>query len=410
MHRTHVFIVAIVGATLVAHHVGLTQWVRTGGPGEKNVKCLAGSGSFLVAGTERSVYRSSTNGETWNRASSGLRDTTICAVAFGDPYLFAGLFGGGVYRSTDNGDSWIPKSTGISTGSTIYSFTVNGTSLYAGGVMGDVFRSTDSAENWSLVGSGLPVFSYVSALVAVDTNLFAGTSADGVYRFTSNTGWMKMSTGLPTFCAVYALLTVGDHLFAGTYQGIFRSSDRATTWDSASAGLMDVRVYCLAASGMNIFAGTYSEGVFLSTDLGESWSWVGSGLSTYEHVFSLAVFGTNLFVGTNDSVVWRRPLSEMITGVNDLPKPSPTTFSLHQNYPNPFNPVTVVRYSLIVNGYTTLKVYDVLGREVATLVNEVKRPGEHIVRWDASDYPSGVYFCRLQASGASQTRKLLLLR
>ena len=88
----------------------------------------------------------------------------------------------------------------------------------------------------------------------------------------------------------------------------------------------------------------------------------------------------------------------------------PKAFGLEQNYPNPFNPSTVIRYRLSVSGPVTLKVFNVLGQEVATLANEVKQAGRQEVMWDASGFPSGVYFYRLMTPIVTATRKLLLLR
>jgi hypothetical protein len=88
----------------------------------------------------------------------------------------------------------------------------------------------------------------------------------------------------------------------------------------------------------------------------------------------------------------------------------PHSYSLSQNYPNPFNPSTKIRYQLPATSHVTLKVYDVLGREVATLVNEVKEPGTYTVTWDASGVGSGVYFYRLQCGSATETRPMILLR
>ena len=99
----------------------------------------------------------------------------------------------------------------------------------------------------------------------------------------------------------------------------------------------------------------------------------------------------------------------------------PTTFSLEQNYPNPFNPSTAIHFTLPASAlrtsasghaslFTTLKVYDLLGQEVATLVNEVKQPGTYTVTWDAIGLSSGVYFCRLQAGKFVDTKKLVLLK
>ena len=88
----------------------------------------------------------------------------------------------------------------------------------------------------------------------------------------------------------------------------------------------------------------------------------------------------------------------------------PSSFVLAQNYPNPFNPSTVISYQLSVNGRVTLMVYDLLGREVAKLVDEEKRPGSYRVVFDGSRLASGVYFYRLTASGFTETKKLMLLK
>jgi hypothetical protein len=87
-----------------------------------------------------------------------------------------------------------------------------------------------------------------------------------------------------------------------------------------------------------------------------------------------------------------------------------TDFTLKQNYPNPFNPVTNFQFSIVNSQFTTLKVCDVLGREVVTLVNDVKQPGTYTVQWDASEVASGIYFYRLKAGSFIETKKLLLLR
>jgi len=88
----------------------------------------------------------------------------------------------------------------------------------------------------------------------------------------------------------------------------------------------------------------------------------------------------------------------------------PLRFSLEQNFPNPFNPSTVIMYQLSKSSYVTLKVYDVLGREIKTLVAERQVPGSHTATFHADNFPSGVYFYRLKAQGFNETKKLLLLK
>ena len=92
------------------------------------------------------------------------------------------------------------------------------------------------------------------------------------------------------------------------------------------------------------------------------------------------------------------------------PETVPLTTSLEQNYPNPFNPTTTIRYQLAGASVVTLKVFNVLGREVATLVQGMNQAGPHTAVWDARTQPSGVYYCRLEAGAFSETRKLILTK
>jgi hypothetical protein len=93
------------------------------------------------------------------------------------------------------------------------------------------------------------------------------------------------------------------------------------------------------------------------------------------------------------------------------PSPTiPTSITLHQNYPNPFNPSTVISYQLAVAGEVRLAVYDVLGREVAVLVDEPKAAGNYELTFEAGNLASGVYLYRLEAGGAVQTRRFTLIK
>ncbi|TSA23030.1 T9SS C-terminal target domain-containing protein [bacterium] len=109
------------------------------------------------------------------------------------------------------------------------------------------------------------------------------------------------------------------------------------------------------------------------------------------------------------SVVARLSSYLSLTGVTER-ELQPTRFSLSQNFPNPFNPSTAISYQLAAVGFATLKVFDVLGREVATLVSGNRAAGVHTIRWDAPSMPSGVYFYRLQAGNFVETKKLLLAK
>jgi hypothetical protein len=88
----------------------------------------------------------------------------------------------------------------------------------------------------------------------------------------------------------------------------------------------------------------------------------------------------------------------------------PAEFVLLQNYPNPFNPTTTITYDLPMRSRVTLKIFNVLGQEVATLIDGEVEMGRHELRWDASGLANGVYFYRLQAGGLVENKKMLLLR
>lgn len=114
---------------------------------------------------------------------------------------------------------------------------------------------------------------------------------------------------------------------------------------------------------------------------------------------------------TNDGVQELTPkITIATTGTREHPAQTAYTYNLTQNFPNPFNPATHFRFSVPDLGFVTLKIYDVIGREVATLVKEEMKPGNYTIRWDASNFPSGIYFSRLVAGTFSATRKIVLLK
>ncbi|MCC7159583.1 MAG: T9SS type A sorting domain-containing protein, partial [Ignavibacteria bacterium] len=99
-----------------------------------------------------------------------------------------------------------------------------------------------------------------------------------------------------------------------------------------------------------------------------------------------------------------------VVGINNPISQIPNTYKLEQNYPNPFNPTTNIKFGLPNAGNVKLVVFDILGREVTTLVNEYKIAGIYTVDFDASMYSSGVYFYRIESGDFSQTKKMLLIK
>jgi hypothetical protein len=116
-------------------------------------------------------------------------------------------------------------------------------------------------------------------------------------------------------------------------------------------------------------------------------------------------------MGTSGLLAITMRTDSLTTGVEENETPTfPSSFALHQNYPNPFNPTTEIRYDVPVATHVRLAVFDVIGREVATLVDEVEQPGYRSVQFASGRFASGVYFYRLTAGTFVATRKMIVMK
>jgi hypothetical protein len=197
------------------------------------------------------------------------------------------------------------------------------------------------------------------------------------------------------------------------YSGVYRSTDNGDSWSPARNGLPgspDVRALISYDGPATLFAGMKYGGVYLSSDAGANWIEAGTGLlGPGMSVSSLAADMGNLFAGTLAGGVWKRPLSQMVVSV-EAAEDVPGEYALDQNYPNPFNPVTTIQFSIVDPQFTILKVFDLLGREVAELANGRYPAGRYEFPFDARGLASGVYFYRLTAGANVSTRKMILVR
>ncbi len=117
----------------------------------------------------------------------------------------------------------------------------------------------------------------------------------------------------------------------------------------------------------------------------------------------ISAYGNNLFV---DSIY----VKNSIVGIVPVGNLIPSIYSLEQNYPNPFNPVTNIKFGIPYSGNVKLIVFDILGREVATLINEFKSSGNYVVDFDASSLSSGAYFYRIESGSFTETKKMFLVK
>jgi hypothetical protein len=201
----------------------------------------------------------------------------------------------------------------------------------------------------------------------------------------------------------------GTNIFAGTYVGVYRSTNNGDSWiiDTVGMGSQSVRAIC--GSSTNVFVGTNGNGIFASNDNGDNWVNISNGLTDMS-VFSLGTLEDTLYAGTLSSGVWKMAIADLVTSVETEMKQTPMQYFLSQNFPNPFNPTTSIEFNLPTKSFVSLKVFDILGREVATMVSGQLLAGNHVQQWNANGMPSGVYFYRLQAGSYTETKKLVLLK
>ncbi|MFA7360634.1 MAG: T9SS type A sorting domain-containing protein [Candidatus Kapaibacterium sp.] len=396
------------------------QWVQVISPGVYTMSLAASSGGNLIAGTYNyprgTVAISPNNGMNW---FTSLNNQTGYSLLVSGMNIFAGV-SDGVYLSTDNGNNWTSVSNGFS-GEQVGSLAISGTNIFAGTrdyPYGGIYLSTNNGNNWNQVNNGIPIYD-IKALATIGTNIFGSTSYSGVILSTNNgTNWNFVNSGLATGSVVRSFAVLGTKIYACSFDistgegyGVFLSTNNGGNWNAVNNGFTSLKVNSLSTSGTNLFAATNS-GVFLSTNYGASWVGINQGFGTTPSVsltfssntYSYVTATTNL-----NSNLWRRPLSEILK-VQNTNTETPTTYSLSQNYPNPFNPTTNIKFQVKSSGLAKLVVLDILGKEVATLVNEKLQPGTYETTFDGNGLNSGVYFYELMTDGFTETKRMILLK
>ena len=391
-----------------------TQWIQTSGPlkttgdaPNTGVKTLMKFGSTIIAGAYYStgIYSTNDNGNNWSKLTS-ISSNVIQLINDGTN-IYAGTAGSGVYASNNNGTSWLQINSGI-TNLNVFTVAKSGTNLFAGTNGDGVFISANNGTSWTAINSGLTQKN-INALLVKDAILFAGSGSAGVF-VSSNNGTTWTQTTL-TGKNVITLKVNNNKIYAATYGGgVYVSSDNGTNWTQINSGITNLNVLALAFYGnTNLFASTVS-GIFLSTDSGANWTSIKANFPAVD-VWSMEIVGNYIYAGSSELGVFKRTLSEVVTDVKEK-ETIPTQFSLSQNYPNPFNPSTTINYQLPTAEYVTLKVYDVLGKEITTLVDEFQQAGTHNceLRIANSKITSGIYFYRMNAGKYSSTKKLVLMK
>jgi photosystem II stability/assembly factor-like uncharacterized protein len=248
--------------------------------------------STLYAGTEYSgVFRSADGGKSWTPLNDSSQEVEMVTALAIDPVtpstLYAGTFTGNVFRSTDSGDNWFPASEGLPDTWRAVALVIDPQSpstLYVSFPNEGVFRSTDAGDSWAPSSNGLPA-EYPNVMdLAIDpitpSTLYAATNGWGAYRTTdAGVSWMPISGGLPDPRIPVHQLAIDtmnpSTLYLGSADGVFRSTNGGDSWTMICSGLSGHIIWPLAIDPLNpstLYAGTTGAGLLRTTDAGHSWT------------------------------------------------------------------------------------------------------------------------------------------
>jgi hypothetical protein len=435
-------------------------------------RAIAVLGNTVFAGFNKDgLYRSTDGGLFWTKSENGIYNTTVASIVSMGRYMFAsagmtgvggGSRGNGVYRSSDGGSTWTTVTVGMPNHSMlVYNlYASQGTLMLA--TNNGLYQSPDSGDTWyqsygvtkyqvtswskfSSVTSGFVVGlnngwalsqdlganwtvsntpGNSLGIIGMGSVLLISPTGNYLYRSTDNgITWSQITTAPPPMY----LAASGGTVFG--YEGggaVHESNDLGLTWSNNgvitgfptyNTGLSSL-VPVINGADTTLFASVWTEfesnnsfGVYETTNMGQTWAQINTGLfGAAENITTLFTDDVYLYAGTQGRGIWKRPLSQLITSVADNAGPSVPSYTLSQNYPNPFNPTTQINFSIPHSGFVSLKVFNVLGEEIANVVNEYKPAGNYTVQFDGSDFSSGVYLFRLQAGNYSLTKKMTLIK
>jgi hypothetical protein len=362
---------------------GTMNWTAAYG-GDGGEVCFSRTDQKIILGETQNngVFRSTNGGISWSGATSGLSGSGSWVGPIISHPDSLGIFYTArqqVFKTTDNAASWFPISSGTS--GTIREMAIcksRPKSMYAssGSVL---YYSNDGGYTFALVSSGMPgrtitsvYFHPDSSKVAVVT--FSGFGAGKVYK-TTNEGvnWINISGDLP------------------------------------DTPINDILIYYPGYSTSNYLVAT-DVGVFMTSNFGTNWVELADGLpnTVAIHLDYNEATG-KIRLGTHGRGTWE--ISGTITGISVNNYEIPNNYNLSQNYPNPFNPNTKIGFSIKDSKNVILKIHNILGKEVTTLVNKKLSAGNYDVTFYGENFSSGLYFYSLILDGIKvDTKKMILIK
>ncbi len=373
----------------------------------RGILCL-GSNIFISSYGGK-MYYSTDDGTTWTDITGAVNCGNSYDMVETEQFVFV-TTDNGIYRTNKENINWVPVNNGLQVltcGSVIY----KDNKLYLGTKYGGMYTSTNFGESWNYIGlDGLIVLT-----IAKEGNyIFAGTHENEIcYSTNEGATWQKTGNFVGR---VNRVLVKNGYLFAGTYyDGIHRCVIGQFEWTKLgnnpsffpyTLNMINYKEY--------IMVGTLDYGILISNDNGNSFYQLNNGFPFSTSVYALNFNNDFLYCGTPNGF-YRQPVVNNLMAITEVEdentnEVTPSAYSLNQNFPNPFNPSTTISFSIPNTEMVTLKIYDSVGKEIATLVNENLPAGNYNKQFNATNLASGVYFYRLQAGSYNQTNKMILIK
>lgn len=399
-----------------------------------------------VAGNRMLVMRT-TNANNFTEVTNGLPAANYLAISARSSSLAWVTNSSQIYKTTDGGANWAKVYEYTGPGSQFVFFDdiyfwddLTGIAI-SDQVLANpnsllVVRTSDGGSSWTTISSGLPVGNGLYGIVGTQLDVvgnhcwfpvMSGSQGDTTaVRFLIHSRdrgltWEKISTpgNFGQFGVAFSDTSRG--IIIGPFNHIALTSNGGQTWQYSYDGITTSnRVKFAKGTGtvwaQGRFDNTYGNLIAKSTDYGASWVTQTKPLRTTINGISVINQNYVWICGANYSILRTRSGGS----VTNIAYPEeavavPTSFELMQNYPNPFNPATSIKYRTEEWGPVRLTIYDELGREVRTLVNENQNAGWHAITWEGRDdsyrsVATGVYYYSLSGPNVSQVKKMILLK
>lgn len=389
--------------------------------------CYASTDTIFAAGWDIfSLYKSTNAGESWFPMNFG-QNNDLLALEFISPLRGFTAISANIWWTSDGGNSWDYVTTGNPFALLDISF-YDSLNALAVGTGGKIIKSTDVGQSWQLLSSGTNKTLFSISFPIQSTAIAVGgefSGDDGIILKTTDfgTSWEPISSPIQTTlrCVSFAAETTG---FAVGYNGaIIRSTDSGSTWTFQNSQTSNILNSCYFVTTDIGFA-VGSAGIILkTTNSGQNWELMNSntsrGLQSIKMQNELigVVVGSGIILKTTDGGnSWIQ--KQIVTDLAEDKSYDLTSYKLMQNYPNPFNPSTKIKFTIPSirtrdRVFIQLIVYDVLGNEIATLINEELPTGEYEVEFNVVQnniLSSGIYFYQIRAGTFVQTRKMVLMK